>query len=296
MTSIDLVIAPRERDLGGFSVRRILPYAKRRMVGPFIFIDEMGPARFAPGEAGIDVRPHPHIGLATLTYLFDGEIHHRDSLGYDQLIRPGDVNWMVAGRGIAHSERVRAEVQAAGQSVHGLQIWIALPDSDMESEPAFYHHPGETLPTWQDGQCIYRLIAGEAYGHRSPVKTYSPLSYIAIETSGPSKIQIPNQYRENAIYIVSGSVNIEGTDYSANQMVVFADGQHPQLDVKEPGRIVLFGGEPIGKRLIWWNFVAQDETRLQRARDDWNASIAGNFSGTPFSLPPDENEWIDLPE
>ena len=266
--NIDLVIAPRMRDLGGFSVGRVLPYAKRRMVGPFIFFDEMGPADFAPGK-GIDVRPHPHIGLATVTYLFDGEIRHKDNLGFDQVIRPGDVNWMTAGRGIVHSERTDDDKRKTGQRMHGIQSWIALPESDEETEPSFHHHPKSSLPVIEGDKYAMRLIAGEAFDELSPVQTYSPMYYLAVEAEAGAEIPVPVGYPDNAAYGLSGSFSMDGETYGSQNMVVFSANSSPVLKVTEPARLMLLGGEQLGKRHIWWNLVSSEQTRIEKAKADW---------------------------
>ncbi len=294
MSSVDIVIAPRTRDLGGFTVGRVLPFAKRRMVGPFIFFDEMGPADFAPGT-GIDVRPHPHIGLATVTYLFDGEIRHRDDLGFDQVIRPGDVNWMTAGRGIVHSERTDAAARQSGQTMHGIQSWVALPESDAECAPSFHHHPKETLPLINRNGAAMRLIAGEAFGETSPVKTYSPIFYLGVEAEAGADIPLPD-YEERALYVLSGNVAIEDEDYGPGKMVVFTPGAAPGIKTTTPSRLMLLGGAPLGKRLIWWNLVASSRARIDQAKEDWRASAEAGFKDSAFSLPPGETEFIPLPE
>lgn len=295
MSVIDIVIEPRRRDLGGFTVGRVLPFAKRRMVGPFIFFDEMGPATFAPGK-GIDVRPHPHIGLATVTYMFEGELRHRDNLGFDQVIKPGDVNWMTAGRGIAHSERTDDAPRRDGQHIHGMQTWVALPVEAAEIEPSFHHHPKAALPVIEKDNLSMRLIAGAAYGETSPVKTFSPIFYLAAETGKGAKIEMPTEYPERALYIVSGSIRIDGEIYESGKMVVFAENAAPVIETVQPSRLMLLGGAPLGKRIIWWNFVASDQERLEQAKRDWAGSAEKGFKDTPFSLPPGEEEFIPLPE
>ncbi|MEM8772668.1 MAG: pirin family protein [Pseudomonadota bacterium] len=295
MSTIELTIEPRRRDLGGFTVGRVLPYAKRRMIGPFIFFDEMGPAQFEPGT-GIDVRPHPHIGLATVTYLFDGEIRHRDSLGCDQIIRPGDVNWMTAGRGIAHSERTDAEPRASGQFMHGIQSWVALPERDAETDPSFHHHPKDTLPLIKKDGAHMRLIAGEAFGETSPVTTFSPIFYVAVEAERGAAIPLPDAYEERALYVVDGSVEIDGASFEHGKMAVFTPGAAPDIKAQKNAKVMLLGGAPLGKRLIWWNFVASSEARMEQAKADWRNSSEANFKDSVFSLPPDETEHIPLPE
>lgn len=292
--AVEIVIEPRRRDLGGFTVGRVLPHAPRRMLGPFIFFDELGPADFAPGT-GIDVRPHPHIGLATVTYLFDGELRHKDSLGFDQAIRPGDVNWMIAGRGIAHSERTDAGPRARGQRMHGIQSWVALPEDAAEIEPSFHHHPAATLPVHLANNLKLRLIVGEAFGLVSPVKTFSPIFYAAIEAGAGAPFTLPDAYEERALYILAGSATVDGERFDKGRMIVFRPGASPQLATTEPMRGMLLGGAPIGPRLIWWNFVAASEERLTRAKRDWAQSAEAGFRGTPFTLPPGESEHIPLP-
>lgn len=292
--AVETIIEPRRRDLGGFTVGRVLPYAQRRMVGPFIFFDEMGPADFAPGT-GVDVRPHPHIGLSTVTYLFEGEMRHRDSLGFDQAIRPGDVNWMTAGRGIAHSERTDAALRERGQRLHGIQSWVALPEDDAEIAPSFHHHPKATLPVFEAPGLSLRIIAGEAFGLASPVKTYSPIFYMAIEADAGAAFPLPDDYEERALYVLSGAATADGVRHERGRMIVFKPGADPRLAAAEPMRAMLLGGAPLGPRLIWWNFVAATQERLEKARRDWAASAAGGFKGTPFTLPPGESEHIPLP-
>jgi redox-sensitive bicupin YhaK (pirin superfamily) len=294
-SSIHLVIEPRTRDLGGFTVGRVLPYAKHRMVGPFIFFDEMGPADFEPG-AGIDVRPHPHIGLATVTYLFDGEIRHRDSLGVDQVIRPGDVNWMTAGRGIVHSERTDEVPRAAGQRLHGIQSWVALPVESEEVAPAFHHHPKASLPVIERPGARMRLIAGTAFGETSPVETFSPIFYLGVEAQAGANIPLPDEYEERALYILSGAVAVEGQTYDSGRMIVFEPGAAPNITAREPSRLMLLGGASLGERFIWWNLVSSRKERIDKAKADWNASAAAGFKNSVFSLPPGESEHIPLPE
>ncbi len=291
-----LRITPRERDLGGFTVRRILPYAKRRMVGPFIFLDEMGPAEFAPGETGIDVRPHPHIGLATITYLFDGEIRHRDSLGFDQLIRPGDVNLMTAGRGITHSERIREAVQASGQRAHGLQSWIALPDDDEDMAPEFHHYPNDTLPRVAGKDYEASIICGSRDGQASPVKTLSPTTYIVVDAQSGATIPCPRDAQELAVYVVSGILSADGAIIRAGTMAVFDDDARPDLIATENCRFVLIGGAPLGQRFIWWNLVASSRERIKQGRDAWQHAIDAGFEKTHFHLPPGETDFIPLPD
>jgi len=295
MSPVEMIIEPRRRDLGGFAVGRVLPYARRRMVGPFIFFDEMGPATFGPGD-GVDVRPHPHIGLATVTYMFEGELRHRDSLGFDQVIRPGDVNWMTAGRGIAHSERTDDAPRRDGQRMHGIQTWVALPEAAAETEPAFHHHPKDTLPFLERDGARLRLIAGAAYGETSPVETFSPIFYLAAQADAGARLALPDDYPERAIYVVDGAVEVEGVSHEGGRMLVFGEDAAPVVDVTAPSRLMLLGGAPLGERLIWWNFVASSKERLETAKRDWAASAQAGFRDTAFALPPGEAEFIPLPE
>lgn len=295
MGAISIVIEPRTRDLGGFTVGRVLPFAKRRTVGPFIFFDEMGPAAFPPGT-GIDVRPHPHIGLATVTYLFEGEIRHRDSLGMDQVIRPGDVNWMTAGRGIAHSERTDAAPRRDGQKMHGIQSWVALPEAAEETAPSFHHHPKASLPVIERPGLTMRLIAGTAFGETSPAKTFSPMFYLGAEADAGADIPLPDDHEERAVYILSGAVEVDGQTYDSGRMIVFEKSAAPEITARAPSRLMLLGGAPVGERFIWWNFVSSSKERLEKGKKDWRESAAAGFNNSYFSLPPGETEFIPLPE
>ena len=295
MSTIERVIEQRKRDLGGFTVGRVLPFAKRRMVGPFIFFDEMGPATFEP-ETGVDVRPHPHIGLATVTYLFEGEIRHRDSLGYDRIIQPGDVNWMTAGSGIVHSERTDAARRRRGQKLHGIQSWIALPEKDETIDPSFHHHPKATLPLIERDRLQMRLIAGNAFGETSPVKTYSDMFYLGVEARAGATIPLPDSYEDRAIYVVEGGVLIEDDEYGAGKMIVFAAGSSPQITATKSSKLMLLGGAPLGERIIWWNLVATSQDKIDQAKADWKASAEAKFEGSVFTLPPGETEFIPAPE
>ena len=293
--SIEIIIEPRTRDLGGFTVGRVLPYARRRMVGPFIFLDEMGPARFKPG-AGIDVRPHPHIGLATVTYLFSGEMRHKDSLGFDLNILPGDVNWMTAGRGIVHSERTDDDTRAKGQMMHGIQSWVALPEDAEETAPEFHHHPKASLPVIERNGAMMRLIAGAAFGETSPVKTFSPIFYLGVEAQAGATIPIPQEYEERAVYLVEGALTVDGEAYESGRMIVFKEGAAPDIKTTAPSKLMLLGGAPLGERLIWWNLVASSQDKIDRAKTAWTEAAEKNFQDTAFSLPPGETEYIPLPE
>ena len=285
---IETVIVPRARDLGGFEVRRALPSARRQMVGPFIFFDQMGPAEFLLGE-GIDVRPHPHIGLATVTYLFDGEILHRDSLGTLQPIRPGDVNWMTAGQGIAHSERTSPEVRRSGGRLFGIQSWVALPASAEETAPAFAHLGRDELPVVAGEGKEVRVITGSLYGQRSPVLTFTEMFYADAALAQGAKLPLPAEHEERGVYIVDGAVEVAGDRFAAGQLLVFKPGDAITLVAAEPARLLLLGGEPMdGPRHIWWNFVSSRADRIEQAKADWKA---GRFSPVPG-----ESEFIPLPE
>jgi hypothetical protein len=285
---IDLVIEPRRRDLGGFEVGRLLPFAARRMVGPFIFLDRMGPAGFAPGiPRSVDVRPHPHIGLSTLTYLFEGEIMHRDSVGSEQAIRPGEVNWMTAGRGITHSERFERARREGGR-MDGLQAWVALPQEDEETDPAFFHHDRAALPRYEEKGVMRRLIAGEAYGARSPVQTHSPLFYVHSRLDAGAREQLPNGVSERAAYVIEGEVEADGQRFGAGQLLVFGNGGPAVLEARTPAQLMLLGGEPVGERFIEWNFVSSSKERIEQAKADWRAGR--------MKLPDrDREEFIALP-
>jgi redox-sensitive bicupin YhaK (pirin superfamily) len=278
---IEIVISQRRRDLGGFEVGRVLPFAKRRMVGPFVFFDHMGPVDFPAGlPRSVDVRPHPHIGLATLTYLFDGEIMHRDSVGSEQPIRPGEVNWMTAGRGITHSERFERARREGGR-MDGIQAWVALPRELEETDPAFSHHRAVRLDE------RLRLIAGEAFGAKSPVPVHSPLFYLHCDLGDGTAADLPD-YTERAAYVASGSIEVDGQRFDAGQMVVFGIGA---ARIHGTGRatVMLLGGEPVGERFIEWNFVSSSRERIEQAKADWRAGR--------MKLPDlDNDEFIPLPE
>jgi hypothetical protein len=285
---VDLVIEPRLRDLGGFAVRRILPYAKRRMVGPFIFLDEFGPVELPAGQ-GIDVRPHPHIGLSTVTYLFDGEIMHRDSLGVSQAIRPGAVNWMTAGRGIVHSERSGDGERARDKTLHGMQSWVALPLAQEEVEPSFIHHAVDSLPVIEDDGLWMRLVAGRAYGQAAPVAVSSDLFYLHAEIRAGAGLALPDDHAERAVYVVSGAVELGGTSYGPATLAVLKPGMPARLTAIDASRIMLLGGAPLeGRRHIWWNFVSSTPERIEQAKADWQAGH--------FAMVPGDDEFIPLPE
>jgi redox-sensitive bicupin YhaK (pirin superfamily) len=285
---IALVIEARPRDLGGFGVRRALPWGARRMIGPFIFFDHIGPSEMAPGH-GIDVRPHPHIALATVTYLFAGEMDHRDSLGSHQTIRPGDVNWMLAGRGIVHSERTGAEARRRGGPLHGIQSWVALPTADEENAPRFEHHPTATIPHLTRPGAALQIVAGTAYGARSPVGVCSPTLYVAATLEAGATLPLPDEHPERAIYVVEGEVSVGPRRLAPGAMALFHSGP-AELRALAPSRFVLIGGAPVdGERHIWWNFVASSPDRIERAKSDWRE---GRFG----VVPGDDREFIPLPE
>jgi hypothetical protein len=285
---IDLVIDRRERDLGGFAVGRVLPSTRRRMVGPFIFFDHMGPVDFAPGlSKSADVRPHPHIGLSTVTYLFDGEIMHRDSVGSEQAIRPGEVNWMTAGRGITHSERFE-KARDRGDRVHGIQAWVALPFEEEETEPRFAHHGPDDLPIYEGGGLHARLLAGTAFGAEAKVRTHSPMFYVHWTLAAGANAQLPAEYPERAAYVVEGRIEVEGQGFRGGQMLVFKSGQPVLIRAATPAVVMLLGGEPVGERFIEWNFVSSSKERIEQAKADWRAGR--------MKLPDkDHDEFIPLP-
>ena len=289
MSLINLVITPHEKDLGGFSVRRILPHIQQRMVGPFIFLDHLGPAEFA-ANSGIDVRPHPHIGLATVTYLFQGELFHRDTLGNAQLITPGAVNWMTAGCGIAHSERTATETRTHTHAIHGLQSWVALPKAYEEIKPEFFHHPTTSLPEFFINNIHCKLVLGKLFDHESSVKTYSSMFYLEINMPANSSLTLPNDYQERALYLVDGCLQIGDVDIQPKTLPVFKNGEKITITAKLPSRLMLLGGEPFSEnRFIWWNFVSSSEDRILQAKTDWLEGRFGKVSG-------DEKEFIPLPE
>jgi redox-sensitive bicupin YhaK (pirin superfamily) len=264
------VIDQRRRDLGGFEVGRVLPYTRRHMVGPFIFFDHIGPKQFAPGfPKTVDVRPHPHIGLATVTYLFAGEIMHRDSVGVQQAIQPEEVNWMVAGRGITHSERFE-KARAEGGPLHGIQAWVALPSEHEETAPSFAHHGANDLPIHESAGVRLRLLAGEAFGLRSAVKTHSPLFYAHWEVDRGARTALPDA-AERAVYVVTGEIQLAGQIFGAGKMVVLEPGDDPTIEATARSTLMALGGEPVGERFIEWNFVSSSRDRIEQAKADWRA-------------------------
>jgi redox-sensitive bicupin YhaK (pirin superfamily) len=287
--ALDMIIEPRLRDLGGgFSVRRVLPFAKMRAVGPFVFFDHFGPTVFAPGQ-GMDVRPHPHIGLATISYLFEGEIMHRDSLGNAQPIRPGEVNWMTAGRGIAHSERTPPGLRKNGSRLCGIQSWVALPRKFEETAPQFVHYAKDAQPVIAGDGKTLRLIAGSLYGKRASVEVFSGMFYADAEMEAGATLELDVEHAERAAYIVTGAVEFAGTRHEAGRMLVFRGGAPVMLAAREPARLMLLGGESLdGPRHIWWNYVSSSEARIEQAKADWKE---GRFAKVPG-----DDEFIPLPE
>lgn len=285
---IDHIIVPRTRDIGGFEVRRVLPSVKKRMVGPFVFFDQMGPNTFPSGE-GLDVRPHPHIGLATVTYLFDGEILHRDSLGVVQAIRPGEVNWMTAGRGIAHSERTDQDQRPAGPRLYGIQAWVALPETFEETDPGFSHHGADDQPIITDTDKSVRVIAGSAWGETARVKTFSDMFYADADLSTGARLPIPTEHEERALYVADGRISVNGDSFGSGQLLVLHPGDAITVEAESQARVMVLGGEPMdGPRHIWWNFVSSNKDRIEQAKADW---LAGRFAPVP-----NETEFIPLPE
>ncbi|HEY6544781.1 MAG TPA: pirin family protein [Dokdonella sp.] len=285
---IDLVIEQRTRDLGSFEVGRVLPFARRRMVGPYIFFDRMGPKQLAPGlPREADVRPHPHIGLSTITYLFAGEITHRDSLAFEQSIRPGEVNWMTAGRGITHSERFE-RLRHQGGALDGIQAWVALPDEREEAEPGFWHHASEALPVFAEGGMSGRLIAGRWSGLQSPVQVDSPQFYLHWHLRAGARVSLQDEYPERALYVVDGAIEVAGQRIAAGSMAVLTPGRVADVTALTDAVVMALGGEPVGPRYIDWNFVSSSKERIDQARADWQAGR--------MKLPDlDHDEFIPLP-
>lgn len=284
--AIELLVEPRSRDLGGFTVRRVLPSPKRRMVGPFVFFDHLGPAEFPPGK-GIEVRPHPHIGLATITYLFDGEIMHRDSLGYVQPIQPGAVNLMIARRGIVHSERAGDDLNRQS-TLHGIQSWIALPDDEEECVPSFEHYPSGQLPEFSVDGVTVRIIMGSAYDKSSPVSTLSQTLYLDCRIPAGKHIGLPADCPELACYVATGSVRIDGQSYTDGIMAVACPGRAVAVEAEQDSRVMVIGGASLGTRYIWWNFVSSSRERIEQAKSDWKN---GRFDSVPG-----DDEFMPLPD
>jgi redox-sensitive bicupin YhaK (pirin superfamily) len=288
---LDLVIEARAASLGaGMEVKRILPFRLRRMVGPFIFMDHGGPVKADPQLiSNMDVLPHPHIGLSTVSYLFGGQITHRDSLGVQQIIKPGEVNWMTAGKGIAHSERFEDPSVLAAGNFELIQTWVALPEKDEEADPTFVNYQQEELPVFTDKGVWMRLIAGDAYGLANKVKTHSPLFYLHVVLEQGARFGLPEGYNERAIYLAKGSVEVAGSAYTAGQMLVFNTSVDPVIIAREPVTLMLLGGEPLGERFIWWNFVSSRKERIEQAKHDWKEGR--------IILPPNDNhEFVPLPD
>jgi redox-sensitive bicupin YhaK (pirin superfamily) len=286
---IDLVLESHRRDLGGFEVGRVLPQAPRRMVGPFVFFDHFGPALFKAGfPRSADVRPHPHIGLSTVTYLLEGQITHRDSVGSEIVIRPGEVNWMTAGRGITHSERFET-LRLTGGTMHGLQAWVALPDEAEEVDPSFAHHGPEDLPTYESPDGLWaRLIAGKAFGAEARVKTHSPLFYVHWRLRAGARAQVPVEYPERAAFVAAGRIEVDGRTFGAGQMLILTPGEPVLVTGVTDAEVMLLGGEPVGPRFLEWNFVSSSKARLEQAKADWRAGR--------MKLPDSDNaEFIPLP-
>ena len=284
-----LLIEPRLHDLGdGFTVRRLLPFRLRRHVGPFVFFDHIGPAELPPGR-GLDVRPHPHIGLATVTYLYEGALGHHDSLGCEQVIRPGDVNWMTAGRGIVHSERTPAPERAAGHRMHGIQTWVALPQAYEDAEPEFRHYEARNLPQTERDGVHLRVIAGHAFGLQSPVHVYAPTLYVDAQFPLAGALVLSPEHEERAVHVVEGDVRVDGVVVPVGHMLVLASGGDARIEAAGPARVLLCGGAPLdGERFLWWNFVASSQQRIEQAKADWLAQRFGQVPG--------ETEFIPLPE
>jgi len=289
-----VIITARERDIGGFFVRRLLPFAQLRTVGPFIFFDHMGPADFKPGT-GMDVRPHPHIHLATVTYLFAGSIHHRDSLGSDQLINPGDINWMTAGRGIVHSERTPAKFRRSGGKMNGIQCWVALPEQHEETEPNFKHHPSSSLPQFKIGDVQLKLLLGKSCGHQSPAAVHSELFYLEAKMPKGSQFTLPVEGMEAATYVVSGQVRIKGQVIDQFSMAVGEPGKDVTVEALEDSQLMLLGGQPVGKREIFWNFVSSKASSIEDAKKEWASGPKAQNRRFP-PIPGDSNEFIPLPK
>ncbi len=291
---LETLIIPRARDLGGFEVRRALPSPKRQMVGPFIFFDQMGPAEFIT-DGGIDVRPHPHIGLGTVTYLYQGEFEHRDSLGTHQMIYPGEVNWMVAGRGVTHSERTSAETRATRHKLFGIQTWVALPEDREDMAPDFEHHKQGALPGIADGGAKAKLILGTGWGEKSPVTMQSEIFYADVTLAAGAQFPLPDEHEDRGIYVTQGSIEVAGDSFEAGQMMVFRPGDSLSVKAGPQGaRLMALGGETLSEqRYIWWNFVSSSKDRIEEAKKAWNAA---DWENGPFHLPPgDTSEHIPIP-
>ncbi|MEM0980056.1 MAG: pirin family protein [Cyanobacteria bacterium P01_H01_bin.58] len=283
---IQTIIKPHVQDLGGFKARRLLPHNDLMMVGPFIFFDHLGPAVFPAGK-GVDVRPHPHINLATVTYLFAGALLHRDSLGTIQEIRPGAVNWMTAGKGISHSERSPDADRATESQLHGIQTWVALPDEAEETDPSFHHHPATDIPTWEINGVTVKLIAGEAYDRVSPVKAFSPILYLDLQFPTGGSFTLTTPYREHAVYSVTPDLTLAGQPLDQHRLATLAPHQPVEITANPSGQCIVIGGESVGVRHKWWNFVSSRPQRIEQAKQDWQ--------DWKFGQVPEETEFIPLP-
>ncbi|WP_026758885.1 pirin family protein [Sediminimonas qiaohouensis] len=293
--AIETLIIPRARDIGGFEVRRALPAPKRQMVGPFIFFDQAGPAEFLTGH-GIDVRPHPHIGLGTVTYLYQGDFHHRDSLGTDQVIRPGALNWMVAGKGVTHSERTSSKGRSGPHSLFGIQTWMALPEDREDMDPLFEHHGKDSLPEIDTDGVRAKLILGNAYGECGPATLFSETFYLDVILEPGARFPLPDDHEDRGIYVSQGCVNVAGQEFVAGRMMVFRPGDRITVAAGPEGaRLMALGGATLnGPRYVWWNFVASSKDRIEHAKAEWQAA---NWGAGQFDLPPDDrDEYIPLPE
>lgn len=288
-SAIETVVVPRTSDLGGFSVRRAIPSAQRRAVGPFVFLDHMGPIEFAPGS-GIDVRPHPHIGLSTVTYLYEGAMVHRDGVGSVKTILPGEVNWMTAGRGIVHSERSSPESRQSSQKLCGLQIWVGLPKAHEETDPGFTHYGLDVQPVVEGEGVRAQVVAGSLFGKTSGVKTLSPLFYGDLQLQAGATVVLPAEHEERAAYVSQGNVEVDGQEFEGGRLIVFAPGRPVQIRAKTAARFALLGGEPLdGPRFVWWNFVSSSKDRIEQAKQDWQRNRFDQV------VPGDETEYIPLP-
>jgi len=287
--ALELVLVPRSVDLDDFAVRRALPHTKRRTVGPYVFFDHFGPAEFKAGR-GLDVRPHPHIGLSTLTYLYDGEIIHRDTLGVNAAIRPGEVNWMTAGRGIVHSERTAPERRTDGEPLHGLQLWVAMMAKDEENDPNFSHHSGDELPVVNGEGKTARIVAGKMFGAASPLKTFIDAVFADVALEAGASVPLDADYEERAVYVSSGEIEIAGDRFQTGQMLIFRPGDRISVKAVSPSRFAIVGGAPLdGPRHVWWNFVSSRRERIEQAKEEWKKGWFGKVPG-------DEIEFIPLPE
>lgn len=284
---IQQTLHPHIKDLGGFQARRSLPQDDRTLVGPFIFFDHLGPATFPPGK-GVDVRPHPHINLATVTYLFEGSLMHRDSLGTVQEIRPGAVNWMTAGRGIVHSERSPDDTRDQTATLHAIQTWVALPEAHEETEPSFHHYAADELPQWEEDGSVVKLIAGQSKGRTSPVKAFSPILYLDIQLSARGRFELPADYTERAVYSVTPGLSIDGQPLEQHRLALLEADKSVVIEARDSARCVVVGGEPMTERIKWWNFVSSRSDRIEQAKQDWR--------DRKFDPVPAETEFIPLPE